>query len=249
MTSPRLILFVVASMMLSSCTTSVQAPSNIGSVKISDGNSAVPSGGANEAESQNASEAEMEMEGVVSKGCVEAWRKALKGDEKGSMSQLNDLGKRYPGVTTITFMKGEVMEHLGKKKEAVEFYKQSVGAKEFSMLHIFKLAEALRKTGQNKDAIVQYKRLVKIQPDFAPGHLGLGSSLLALDKNSTEGKEELSLVIASAKTEMDTDPKTAELSLEGVVQAQPDNKEAKDLLEKLKNSGVTQTTGQPSTVQ
>jgi predicted Zn-dependent protease len=213
----------------------VQAPSTPLSAVTIKGGTGVPSAGSAEVQSENASEAEMDMEGDVSKGCVEAWRKALKGDEKGAMSQLDSLSRKYPGVSTVVFMKGQVMDHLGKKKEAVEYYKQAVSPKEFSTLHIFKLAEALRATQQNQDAITQYRRLNKLAPDFAPGHIGLAKSLLSIDKNSKEATSELDGVVASAKSQLETDPNAPEAreSLKGVLEARPDDKEAKALLDKM----------------
>jgi predicted Zn-dependent protease len=186
-------------------------------------------------ESQNNSEAEMEMEGAVAKGCVEAWRKALAGDEKGAMSQLDQLGKTYPNVTTVVFMKGQVLEHLGKKQEAIEFYKKAVGEKEFSTIHIFKLAEALRTTNQNKDAVVQYRRLIELAPGFGPGHIGLAKALFALDKNSPEVQKEVDWLIASATTELSTSPYSddARRELEGVLEIQPKNVKAREMLDKM----------------
>jgi tetratricopeptide (TPR) repeat protein len=249
--SSRIYLFFAASLLLSSCTTTVQAPgAPLGQVTIQGGNG-VPSAGTAELQSEGASEAEMEMEGVVSRGCLDAWRKALKGDEKGSMSVLDDLSRKYPSVTTVTFMKGECLDRLGKKKEAIQFYKQAVSPKEFSTLHIFKLAEALRTTGQNKDAIPQYRRLIEIAPGFAPGHIGLATSLLALDKHSPEATKELDLVLSSCKSGLASDPYSAEAReyLQDILTVRPNDAEAAALLKKMGPPPESNKTADSSKVQ
>jgi len=156
---------------------------------------------------QSSFEADMTVEAEVSKGCVEAWRKALAGDKKGALAQLDQMSQQYPNISTITFMKGQVLDHCGDKKEAIEFYRKSVTNKEFSTIHIFKLAEALRATNQNQEAAVEYRRLLTMAPDFPPGKIGLAKALLATDKKSAEARKELESVADNGE---DIDKKEAQ---------------------------------------
>lgn len=191
-TARLLMLTAACSLVFTGCNPTVHAPeSSISKVKGGVGAYEEHSSGVTNLGNQRNFEQDMAIEGEVSSGCVEAWRKGLKGDEKGAMKQLNDLSQRYPNVGTISFMKGQILDHLGKKEQAIAFYQQAITGKEFSTIHIFKLAEALRVTHRDKEAIEQYNRLLAAAPDFVPGKLGLAKSLLAVDKNSKQAREQL----------------------------------------------------------
>jgi len=147
-----------------------------------------PSGGA----SSNLHEGDMATMEVVSNGCVKAWRQACNGDEKGSLAALGDLDKHYPGVLTIQMMMGQVYEHFGNNKEAIVHYRRAVSGNEFSSFHVFKLAEALRKSGDYKSAAESYRIMLRTAPRFAPAELGLAKCLLQTDKQSAEARTLLS---------------------------------------------------------
>ena len=131
------------------------------------------------------------------------------------MALLNDLDKKYPKMKTVAFMKGQVLEKLGKKKEAVAYYQAAVTGNDFDQMKTYKLAEAMRTTGDIKGAIPVYRSLVATAPEFVPARLGLAKALLVQDKNSNEAKKEL----------------------EKVVSDDPTSTEAKGLLDKL-NAGA-----------
>jgi tetratricopeptide (TPR) repeat protein len=137
-----------------------------------------------------------QAEAAVSEGCVSAWRKALAGDEEGAMAQLHDLDKKYPGLQTTRFMMGQVSERVGKKGESLQYYREAAKGADFNTIHIFKFAEALRTTGDAKGAIVEYRRLLSLLPDFPEGKLGLAKSLLAIDKKSKEARQKVEEVLA-----------------------------------------------------
>jgi predicted Zn-dependent protease len=203
---PRLFLSIIALLMLSGCSTTVPN-SAMGDVKRGEETFGQHTNAVVALNKQGSFEADMTLEGEVSKGCVEAWRKALAGDKKGALAQLDQMGRQYPNISTITFMKGQVLDHCGDKKEAIEFYRNAVTNKEFSTIHIFKLAEALRATNQNQEAAVEYRRLLVSAPDFPPGKIGLAKALLATDKKSSEARKELESVVDSGE---DLDKKEAE---------------------------------------
>src|SRR5262249_16701804 len=142
-----------------------------------------------------------EAEAAVSSGCVEAWRKCLRGDQEGAIKQLKELDKQYPRVSTVHFMLGQVMERGGKKQEAIKYYRDAVRQADFDSMHLFKLAEALRTTGDAKGSIPYYRKLLQGASDipagksdpakyleFPPGQLGLAKALLKIDPNSEEAK-------------------------------------------------------------
>jgi tetratricopeptide (TPR) repeat protein len=137
-------------------------------------------------------EGDMATMEVVSNGCLTAWRKACAGDEAGSIAMLNDLDKHYPGVLTIQMMTGQVYDHFGKNKEAIEHYKRAITGNEFSSLHVFKLAEAMRKNGDYKGAEGYYRKVLQNAPKFGAAQVGLARCLLATDKQSTEARTLLS---------------------------------------------------------
>jgi tetratricopeptide (TPR) repeat protein len=139
---------------------------------------------------------DMEAEEVVSKGCVEAWRNAIAGDQAGAMRQLEDLDKRYPKVVTIQFMMGQVLERGGKKQEAIAHYRAAVKDSRFNMMYLFKLAESLRTTGDAKGAAENYRQLIGLNPGFAPARLGLARALFMLDKDSSEARQEAERALA-----------------------------------------------------
>lgn len=131
---------------------------------------------------------DLNAEEEVSRGCVDAWRKALAGDEAGAMNELKSLDREYPQVITVRFMMGQVLERVGKKKEAVKYYREAVTKSQFSSMYLFKLAESLRTTGDTKESISRYRELLAKNPQFVPGMLGLAHSLYALDSKSSEAR-------------------------------------------------------------
>jgi tetratricopeptide (TPR) repeat protein len=89
-------------------------------------------------------------------------------------------------------MTGQVYEHFGRNKQAVEYYRKAVTGNEFSSFHVFKLAEAMRKNGDNKGAMACYRKVLLNAPQFGAANLGLAKCLLATDKQSTEARTLLS---------------------------------------------------------
>jgi len=154
-----------------------------------------------------------EVETAVADQSLVAWRKAIAGDEKGSLALMDQLDEKYPNILTLKFMRGQILEHFGKKKEALKYYQMAVTGNEFSSLKLYKLAEIKRTTGDAKGSIEDYQMLLKRAPDFVPAKLGLAQALLAVDKNSAEGKKLIDDVLA----------------------LEPTNKEAKALQSTFKN--------------
>lgn len=132
-----------------------------------------------------------ESDEALANGCVHAWRTALSGKEKESMAELKALDKRYPRAITIKFMMGQVEARCGKKKESVEYFRQAVTKSRFNSMYLFKLAESLRTTGDAQEAIIRYRELIKLNPEFAPGRIGLAKALYDEDQNSREAREQL----------------------------------------------------------
>ncbi len=179
---------------------------------------------------------DMGAEEVIAKECLQAWRKALKGDEKGAESQLDDLEKRYPTYSTIKFMRGQVLEHFGKGEEAIKYYRQSLDNSEFSSIRQFKLAEALRKTKKYKDSEMIYRKLLKTFTDFPDAKLGLARCLIAQDDHSKEGhqllEETVILCEALMKTQEVSKVAEAKRVLTEVLEVDPKSAGAKKLLGK-----------------
>jgi tetratricopeptide (TPR) repeat protein len=196
--SVSLTLFILAA-----CSSRIEAPKY-----LSDSLSSTPTTNYGQEE---ITKLDLEAEDAIAKGCVEAWRKAIGGDETKAMAQLKAPDKQYPKVATIHFMIGQVLERFGKKKEAIPYYQDSVDQFEFSSIHLFKLAETMRTTGDAKGSLVPYRKLVQTAPEFMPGKMGLAKALLVLDPNSAEAKAELKQVLKS----------------------EPDNKEASSLLTRI----------------
>jgi tetratricopeptide (TPR) repeat protein len=195
---------VVVAFSLTACSSRMETnPERLGKVEL-DGRSMVksglsgtkpssqselsPSGGA----TPGMHEGDMATMEVVSNGCLKAWRKACSGDQQGSLEILTDLDKHYPGVLTIQMMTGQVYEHFGRNKEAIEHYRKAVTGNEFSSYHAFKLAEAMRKNGDNKGAAEWYRKVLLNAPKFGAADLGLAKCLLAADKQSSEARTLLS---------------------------------------------------------
>ncbi|GEM_PF-1265797 len=189
------------SIALASCTQTVQAPSaglerlQAGTTRAGAG-SPEPGGSSGLAQLPGTA-CDLKSEMAVSEGCLKAWRTALAGDTAGAMRQLAALEKEYPKQSTAHFMMGQVMEHAGNKEAAVKYYSEAQADNRFSALYLFKLAEALRRSGKNTDAVARYRRLLQQAPQFAPGRLGLASALYALDKSSSEARREVEAVLSA----------------------------------------------------
>lgn len=189
------------------------------------------------------SEADMAAEAAVSEGCVSAWRKALKGDEQAAMAELDELDRKYPKMLTVRFMRGQCLEQLGKKKEAIKYYKESVTGFEFGSIRLWKLAEAMRTTGDARGALPYYRKLMKANPDFNHGKIGLARALIAIEGEgkSAEASQLLASVVDDAKVLLkgDKNSKQARAELQGVVEADPRNKEAASLLSGIKQASAS----------
>jgi predicted Zn-dependent protease len=210
---------VLASAVMSGCTTTVQPPSSslakVSTAELPAANSpfAQAENGAGLGSSETSHDAEMTMEDEISTKCLAAWRTGLAGNLKEALAQLDVLAQKYPHVPTILSMQGQLLDHFGKKKEAVKYYRQAAVGREFSTLNVYKLAEDLRATKQDKEAITYYRRLLECDPKFVPGKIGLAKALLDMDKKSVEAKKEL----------------------EGALAIEPDNKDAQALLHGIAN--------------
>lgn len=184
---------LVAGLNLNSCSSRVGAPtSNLPEVQYGENQTAVAP-----------AEHDPEMDTEVSTGCLSAWRKALAGQVDAAMSDLKALDQAHPKTSTIQMMMGQVMEQAGRNKEAAGYYHEALNRSRYSSLYLFKYAEQLRKTGDAKGSIPEYRTLLKQTPNFAPAHIGLAQSLLILDHNSKEARAEIkqALILEPENTE------------------------------------------------
>ncbi len=141
---------------------------------------------------------DMDAETVIANECLAAWRKELKGKTDEALKQLEDLNAKYPKMTTIAMMQGQICDHAGRTDESVRYFRDAVRGSEFSSLHQFKLGEALRKSGKSKEAIDAYRKVLKAAPDFVPAKTGLARALLEQDKSSTEAVELVEAVLTAS---------------------------------------------------
>jgi tetratricopeptide (TPR) repeat protein len=167
-----------------------------------------------------------------------SWKATRAKDEEQSMAKLRDLAKRYPTSSTVQLMMGQVEEQFGHHKEAAEFFGQSVDMNRHNSMALFKEAENLRTAGDAVQAAETYRRLLKQQPDFLSGRLGLGICLLKVDHKSQEGKTLVAGVLANAKkmAAEPADKKEASLLLKEILEADPGNLEAKQALSQTDES-------------
>jgi predicted Zn-dependent protease len=140
---------------------------------------------------QEMSQATYAVEAAISDGCLKAWRTATAGDYKGALKQLDELQHRYPKSPTISSMRGQILELSGDKKGAAQYYAEGIRDNEYGFIQRFKLAEALRTTGDIKKAETQYRLLIKTSPEFLDAHLGLAKVLRQGDPSSKEAEQEL----------------------------------------------------------
>jgi tetratricopeptide (TPR) repeat protein len=177
--------------------------------------------------SQLAAEANMEKERAVGEGCLKAWRKAInEKDEAGAMKMLEELDKKYSGISTVQFMMGQVKDHFGKSKEALDHYKRAHSTNEFSSMQTFKLAESTRKSGDSKGSIVYYEKLLA-NLDRATGDYGMS--------HLNQLRASVRLGLAKALKDCNRNAE-AKVELEKVLKDDANNNEAKSLLKELEKS-------------
>ena len=102
------------------------------------------------AQPESAQGVDYAAETEVSEECVRAWRMALAGKVPEAMKALEALDKKYPGMKTVTNMKGQIQEHAGNKELAVKYYRAAVVGDEFDAMKVFKLAEMERKSAKTQ---------------------------------------------------------------------------------------------------
>jgi FimV-like protein len=202
----RICLIALTAFMASGCTGNVHAPQSA----MGDLGQPPASSRSGFSTVQPDNSINMAAETAIADASLKAWRCAIKGDEKGSMKYLDDVEKRFPNLVTTKSMRAQCLEKLGKKKEAIKYYKDAAAQNEYSSINNFKLAEARRTTGDAKGSIEDYRRLIKMAPEFEEGMLGLAKALIA-----TGDKE-------GARTQ-----------LAQVLKQNPQNIEAKKLMESL----------------
>jgi tetratricopeptide (TPR) repeat protein len=105
---------------------------------------------------------DMAAEDAIANSCIHAWRKAVNDqDEKAAMAELLSLEAKYPQVSTIPLMMGQVKTHFKKNKEAIFFFEKALKGSEFSTMHRIKLAQAYKNDGQYAKAVKQYEQILK----------------------------------------------------------------------------------------
>jgi tetratricopeptide (TPR) repeat protein len=178
--------FVALTLALGACSSQLRSPAGLEQTAVVDGN------GSAGAVAISGESVDLASEEAVSEGCLKSWRQAVKGEQSAAMKQLEELDRQYPRQTTVRFMMGQVMEHFGKKSDAVKFYREALSKQQQqNSLYLFKLAEALRTSGDTKAAIVEYRKILGCYPRFVPAKIGLSKVLLMSDRSSAEAKEQL----------------------------------------------------------
>lgn len=105
---------------------------------------------------------DMAAEDAIANSCIHAWRKAVNDqDEKAAMAELLALETKYPQVSTIPLMMGQVKTHFKKNKEAIFFFEKALKGSEFSTMHRIKLAQAYKNDGQYAKAVKLYEQILK----------------------------------------------------------------------------------------
>ena len=204
---------------LSGCSSSVHAPDvatkNAANSEISKNlvdskkanDSSIPSTKVDAAPGSNFSpeSPDMKAETEVDDKLLVAWRLAVKGKEEESLKMMSTLEKKFPKFKTIAAMHAQILDHFGRKQEALKFYEEATSGNDFDMLHTFKMARAYRTSGDTKTAIEKYRKLVKEAPDFPPGKFELAQALLSQDSNSAEARKLLSDLNADDRAKLEAD--------------------------------------------
>jgi tetratricopeptide (TPR) repeat protein len=152
---------------------------------------------------------DMKAESDVDEKVLTAWRLAVKNDEKKSLEMIDALDKKYPKFKTVAAMHAQILDHFGRKKEALKYYEEATSGNDFDLLHTFKMARAYRTAGDTKMAIEKYRKLVKEAPDFPPGKFGLAQALISEDKNSAEARELLGRLNADDRATLEAEEAAA----------------------------------------
>lgn len=200
---------------LTGCSSRIQPSENLKNVGY----------GENTTQSATAGQLNMAEEQAVADGVLSAWRKAIAskkagGDESEAMKMLEELDAAHPSISTVQLMMGQVKDHFGKPKEALEHYKKAHSVNSFSSLQTFKLAESMRKTGDFKGAIPHYKRLV--------GNLESATTEYGRD-DFKQMLVSVRLGLARALKEEGSDMKAAEEQIKKSLELDPNNADAKAL--------------------
>jgi predicted Zn-dependent protease len=166
-------------------------------------------------------------EQAVADGCLKAWRKAVNdNDEAGAMKMLEELDKKFTGISSVQFMMGQVEDHFGKHKEAVVHFRRAHSTNEFSSMQTYKLAESMRKAGDPKGSIVYYKKLLSnLETATGEFHQDQMTQLL--------GSVRMGLAQAYKESGQ---KKEALVEVNKVLQANPEQTEAKSLLKELEKT-------------
>lgn len=140
---------------------------------------------------------DMAAEDAIANSCIHAWRKAVNDqDEKAAMAELLALEAKYPQVSTIPLMMGQVKTHFKKNKEAIFFFEKALKGSEFSTMHRIKLAQAYKNDGQYAKAVKLYEQILRraegnpifnsIREELAFCEKKLGKSLSESEKSESQ---------------------------------------------------------------
>lgn len=218
---------LLSAIALTGCASRIQPADHLKSVSYGD----------NSAQQFTAGQINMAEEQAVADGVLKAWRKAIEckkagSDETEAMKMLEELDKKHPDISTVQLMMGQVKDHFGKPKEALEHYKKAHSVNSFSSLQTFKLAESMRKSGDAKGSIPHYKRLVD-NLENATGQYGREDFKQLLIS--------VRLGLARALKEDGSDMKAAEEQIKKSLELDPNNADAKALQAEFEASAKTQS--------
>lgn len=198
-------LILSASQLLCGCSSRI-ATNQANMAKLEQKNELMVGGGGNPhvaAENQvgsaNQTQEDMALLQTVSEGLLHAWRTACADkDDKAAMAELKEMQKKYPQILQVEFMMGQVEDHFGKREEAIVHFRKAANGSEFSSMHLFKLADALRRSGKYKEAESYFRKLYTGAPDIVPYQYMLGDCLCAQNKDSKEGRQLIESALKAA---------------------------------------------------
>ena len=226
---------------LVSCKGSVGGGGGLPNLKYSKNNH--PASINNDAESQGAAKRNMHEEMAVIEDIRAAWKlAAIKNDRTGALKILEKLDHEHPGISTVQMMMGQVEEHFGNHKAALNHYRKAHNVNRFSSMQTYKLANSLRKSGDAKGSLIYYRKLEKrletavneYKEDSYKVLLGSVRVGLAMALLESGAKDIEVLEVLRKQDKFDTNTKKKAIQVvEKVLAKSPGNEDAKALLKEF----------------
>ncbi|MEE8445384.1 MAG: tetratricopeptide repeat protein, partial [Alphaproteobacteria bacterium] len=158
---------------------------------------------------------------------VLAFAKSDSGDIEGALDEIDSQLKKAPGTADLLFLRGGILQRLGRSEEAIEDYQTFLAKSPGNAQGLNNLGVSQRSAGRLGDAYQSFAKAFEIKPNYAQAALNAGQLL------GDMGQREGATAMLRRAHALEPDNRIAELALVDALQVGEQAEEAERLAEKI----------------